>query len=59
MPTSSEDATDRMPTTGPGSGQYEQFRTFTTGSGGLVIYDTDREDAWVQSSLAVELDEQR
>jgi hypothetical protein len=48
-----------MPTTGPESGQYEQFRMITTGSGEFVIYDTDREDAWVQSSLAVELDEQR
>ena len=33
----------------------EQYGTFTTGDGDVVVYDTDNPRAWLQSDYAVEL----
>ena len=33
----------------------EQYGTFTTGDGDVVVYDTDNPEAWLQSSYAVEI----
>ncbi|GGO00191.1 MULTISPECIES: DUF7331 family protein [Haloarcula] len=33
----------------------EQYGSFTTGGGDVVVYDTDNPEAWLQSSYAVEV----
>lgn len=57
MPTSSDDARERLQTTGPNQDEYEQYRTITTASDETVIYDADVEDAWIQSDDTVQLRE--
>ncbi len=33
----------------------EQYGSFTTGGGDLVVYDTENPTAWLQSSYAVQV----
>ncbi|WP_424001298.1 DUF7331 family protein [Haloarcula salina] len=33
----------------------EQYGSFTTGGGDVVVYDTDNPTAWLQSSYAVQI----
>jgi len=33
----------------------EQYGSFTTGDGDVVVYDTENPEAWLQSSYAVEV----
>lgn len=38
-----------------GSPPDEQFAALTTGDGDTIVYDRDNPDAWIQSTLAVEI----
>lgn len=57
MPTPHSDPADRLPTTGPDSDALEPYRLVLTGDGAAIIYDVTVEDAWIQSSLTVSLDD--
>ncbi|MFC7028352.1 hypothetical protein ACFQH8_14730 [Halomicroarcula sp. GCM10025710] len=43
------DSDDRFPTTGPDSERYDRYRLVTTGTDEVIIYDTESDDAWIQT----------
>lgn len=58
MSTRSPDGTDRLPTTGPDTECYDRLQSVTA-NGDLIVYDTEREEAWIQATSAVDLEEWR
>ena len=48
---------DRFPTTGPDLESYNRYRLVSTGTDEAIIYDTEAEDAWIQTSFVVDLDD--
>ncbi|MBX0324691.1 hypothetical protein EGH21_16820 [Halomicroarcula sp. F13] len=53
-----DDAADRYPTTGPHTETYDRYRHVTTGAE-TILYDTETEDAWIQATLSLDLDDWR
>jgi hypothetical protein len=51
------DSDDRFPTTGPDSERYDRYRLVTTGTDEAIIYDTECDDAWIQTELVVDLND--
>lgn len=43
------------PAPNEGAENDEQYGSFTTGDGDVVVYDTENPEAWLQSSYAVEV----
>ena len=58
MAIETSDRDDRLPTTGPGTGGFDRYSHVTTDDGD-IIYDTEMEDAWIQTERALALDEWR
>lgn len=56
MPTSQP---DRPPTAGPDGATYECYRVVPTGDGDVIVFDIEREMAWIQASNAVSLENWR
>ncbi|WP_254271566.1 DUF7331 family protein [Haloarcula marina] len=54
MVSKTHDGDDRLPTTGPDSGRFDSYRSVTTGDS-AIIYDTERDDAWIQATHTVSL----
>ncbi|MFC6863002.1 hypothetical protein ACFQGE_05945 [Halomicroarcula sp. GCM10025817] len=57
MSSRTRDTDDRLPTTGPDSERYDRYRLVTTGNDEAIIYDTECEDAWIQTAIVVNLDD--
>jgi hypothetical protein len=57
MPTYTSDSDDRLPPTGPDIERYERYRLVDTLDDEVLIYDPDREDAWIQSDRSLTLDD--
>jgi len=57
MPTNTDDPHDRLLPTGPDVERYERYRIVDTPDDEVLIYDPEREDAWVQSDRSVTLDD--
>lgn len=53
------DPHDRFPTAGPDIESYDRYRLVSTGTNESIIYDTECEEAWIQTALLVDLDEWR
>ena len=47
--------TTMEPAPNDSGGEDEQYGSFTTGDGDVVVYDTENPEAWLQSSYAVEV----
>lgn len=48
----------KLPTTGPDGAALDRYRLVGTGEG-VILYDQQRERAWIQASAAVALEEWR
>lgn len=59
MSPETRDSDERLPTTGPDIERYDRYRLVTTGTDEAIIYDTQCEDAWIQSAFLVSLDDWR
>jgi hypothetical protein len=57
MSTNTNHADDRLPTSGPDTETYDQYRSVTTDTGDVMIYHEDIGAAWLKSSFVVSLDE--
>jgi len=55
MSTKTDDTSHRLPTTGPVSIAFREYKFIQTGDDAL-IYHEKRDDAWIQSSESVELE---
>ncbi|MGB9951012.1 DUF7331 family protein (plasmid) [Haloarcula marismortui] len=55
MPTESGRKPDELLTTGPVADEYERYQYIQT-EGDALIYDEEREEAWIQASDAVDLE---
>jgi len=55
MPTESSRKPDERPTTGPVADEYERYQYIQT-EGDALIYDEEREEAWIQASDAMDLE---
>lgn len=49
------DRTTMEPASSDTNDSDEQYGSFTTGGGDVVVYDTDNPTAWLQSSYAVQI----
>lgn len=59
MSPKTRDSDDRLPTAGPDNGRYGRYRLVTTGTDEAIIYDTECEDAWIQTAFLVSLEDWR
>lgn len=59
MSTQPKDPTDPAPTMGPDALSYDCYGSVTTAEDELIVYDTEENDAWVQSLLYHDLEEMR
>jgi len=55
MPTKTDDTSQRLPTTGPVSVPFQEYKFIQTGDDALLYHET-RDDAWIQSSESVKLE---
>ena len=58
MSTKPSDAHDRLPTAGPSTDEYDQY-AFVQVDDDVILYDEQHEDAWIQSSTALTLEDWR
>jgi len=58
MSTKSGDAHDRLPTAGPGTDEYDRYTSVQV-DGDVILYDEQHEDAWIQSSTDLALEDWR
>ncbi len=56
MTTDTQPPPDGEPTMGPGALSYDRYESVETADDELIVYDTDDDDAWIQSSVFVDLD---
>lgn len=58
MAIKTSDGDDRLPTTGPATDSYDRYSHVRTDDGD-IIYDTEADDAWLQTANSLALDEWR
>ena len=58
MSTEPSDAHDRLPTAGPATDEYDRYTSIQVDDD-MILYDEAQEDAWIQSSTTVVLEEWR
>jgi len=58
MSTKPSDTHDRFPTTGPATDDYDRYTSVKV-DGDVILYDENHEDAWIQSSTTLALEDWR
>ncbi len=56
MSTEQNNPDGRFPTTGPGTKEFERYQHTQTDENDGLIYDLEKENAWIESSLVLSLE---
>ncbi|MFT4889688.1 MAG: hypothetical protein ACI9YT_000599 [Halobacteriales archaeon] len=59
MSATSSNPADGNPTVGIDAREYDRYADLTTASGDVILYDRDVETAWIQSDVAIDLENHR